>query len=348
MAQIAEERRRLIAAIDDWHRRNAIQQCLAQDESCTAPVIRAHSVQGSYVIDRLARNGHVYMFRRGPDGFQLVLEGRNRATTFTGFCQSHDLELFREVDFDGARPFNPESKRQLGLLSLRAVAREYWTKLNVCKMYQRLLCLATAHDVEAVRQMFNVSSLHEETLTTAVQFLRQFLTGTIESTSRIQRLYRSLYTQIQRDRFHLMHSCVFSINGEATIAVASVFAPEFDLEGRQLNTFHYMETDPTVVVLTILPSDAGTHVLFTFHKRHAPKLEPFFNQMKALKEHELKQILGKMVVMHCENTVLAPRLVDALTTTEQLNKIKQIFSNTVFKALPYDQVPDVSLFETCG
>jgi hypothetical protein len=101
------------------------------------------------------------------------------------------------------------------------------------------------------------------------------------------------------------------------------------------------------VVLTIFPCDDGTYALFTFHKKYANVLEPFFDQMEALEEHQLKQVLSKMVVMHCENTVLAPRMVDALTI-EQQSSLEQLFNETLWEVLPYDQTTNVLLFEGDG
>lgn len=185
---------RLLAAIVDLKRRTAMQKCLALNEECPAPVIRAHSIQGSSILNLLAHEGKVYMFRQRPDGFHLELDGQNRVTTFTGFCQPHDSELFREIDFDMTRAFNPASKRQLCLLSLRAVAREYWLKLNNSKMCQRLMGLAARRDLEALRSILNLSLSDEEfNVTYFGEHMKLFFLGTKRSTSRIQRLYRSLY-----------------------------------------------------------------------------------------------------------------------------------------------------------
>ena len=75
-------------------------------------------------MESLARFGHVYMFQTTGQGHQLSLVGHNTATTFTGFCAEHDSHLFREVDFDNSRSFDPASPRQAVLLALRASARE--------------------------------------------------------------------------------------------------------------------------------------------------------------------------------------------------------------------------------
>src|SRR5262245_37605309 len=149
---------RVFAAIAKWRRNYALQQCLADGESCTGRVIGAHSVQRSYIMESLARSGHVYMFQTTGQGHQLALVGQRTATTFTGFCVEHDLHLFREVDFDNSRSFDPASPRQVVLLALRAAAREYWLKLNNQKLYQRLVELGNREDYESLRMMLNLEN----------------------------------------------------------------------------------------------------------------------------------------------------------------------------------------------
>ena len=130
---------RVFAALVKWRRNHALQQCLADEESCAGKVIQAHSIQNAHITKYLAKAGHVYMFETTSQGPQLSLVQHHKATTCTGFCAEHDLGLFREVDFDNSRPFDPTSVRQAVLLALRAATREYWVKLNNQKLYWRLV-----------------------------------------------------------------------------------------------------------------------------------------------------------------------------------------------------------------
>jgi len=341
--EINEEITRFGAAVKNLQSKSAFQKCLALDMTCPAQVIRAHSVQSSFILDKLVQDGHVYMFKFEINGTaKLALTGKNLATTFTGFCQLHDSELFNEVDFSIENNFNPSSKRQAILLSLRAISREYWTKLSTIQMYKTILNLVVRHDVQEVRQLLNTPSLQEEIIIKAEHFARQFIKNTQGSISRIQRLYYSLHTQIENDKYHLTSFRIFKVNSAPTLAVSSMFIPEFNLKGQQLNSL-YLDNDFTDVVLTILPSNQETYALFSFHKRHSNTLRPLFNQMEALDEDSLKKVLSKMVLMHCENTVLAPRMVNSLTD-EQRSNLEQFFFETALEDIPYNQAPDISLF----
>jgi hypothetical protein len=337
---------RVFAAFVKWRRNNALQQCLADGESCGCRVIQAHSIQSAHIMEALTRVGHVYMFQATGQGHQLSLVGHRTATTFTGFCARHDSSLFQEVDFDHSRPFDPTSLRQVILLALRAAAREYWTKLNNQKLYKRLVALGDRKDYESLRSMLNLENADTVHLAPMLEEVwKPFLLGTKVSTRRIQRLFGALYQQVQTGHFHLTQRVLFQLPGVPTVAAASVFAPEFDLAGRQLNTLR-LESDVTDVVLNVLPAQSATWVVFAYHKRHLGYLSPFFAQLASLDQSALRSVLGKMIMMHCENVVLSPAFVDGLSEQAR-NLLEEVYNATIYRAQPYDDVPDIALFG-CG
>jgi hypothetical protein len=109
-----------------------LNRCLAPGMTCTAEAIRAHSIQNSQVLHLLARDGHVKALTKKIDGnsgpvisFDDV--GRNRATTFAGFCSEHDSNIFKALDLN---PFNPANPEHLFLIAYRAVARELHAQMD--------------------------------------------------------------------------------------------------------------------------------------------------------------------------------------------------------------------------
>jgi hypothetical protein len=144
------------------------------------------------------------------------------------------------------------------------------------------------------------------------------------------------------ERFHLTQTVLFQVPGIPTVAAASAFAPEFDLAGQQLNTLR-PQSDVTDVVLNVLPAQSTTWVVFTYHKRHRECLSPFFSQLASLDQFALGTVLSKMIVMHCENVVLSPAFVDGLSQQAR-DFLEQVFNATIYRAQPYVDIPDVSLF----
>ncbi len=335
---------RLIAALDRWLRNNAVQQCLADDENCDQQVVKAHSVQSAYVMEQLIDRGHVYMFK-ADSKHHIILKrtGRKQATTFTGFCADHDNHLFREIDFDHNRTFDPKSKRQRLLLSMRAAAREYWAKLNSEKLYTKLDDLVRRRDAAELMRILDIGEKDVNFLTGMQNNIPKLsLMGTKVSRARIRRIFRSLMTQLKNEKYHLTITVDFHFPGVSNCAVASGFAPEFDLTGRQLNTLE-LHTGVSDVVLNVLPIGGQTWFLFTFHRKHSQQLSPLFRQFYELNQNHLAIALGQMVIMHCENVVLAPHFVERLDDNERL-ELTSLFGQTMQAAIPYNMAPQVQLF----
>jgi hypothetical protein len=80
----------------------------------------------------LQRNGHVkgpsYQIER-DDSLSMIWRdiGRNLATTFEGFCSTHDTRLFLPID---TKPFDVTDQQQLFLYAYRAVARELHSSME--------------------------------------------------------------------------------------------------------------------------------------------------------------------------------------------------------------------------
>lgn len=98
---------------------------------CKNAVIRAHSISRNAALKKIARDGRVYLpnsnlfeIRKQHGSIRHTLVGINLATTFTGFCNSHDTSIFRTID-EG--PITPSSEQTL-LLHYRALCRELYVK----------------------------------------------------------------------------------------------------------------------------------------------------------------------------------------------------------------------------
>ncbi|MGO9769904.1 MAG: hypothetical protein ACLPSW_10170 [Roseiarcus sp.] len=92
---------------------------------CGQAAIRAHSIQNRQTIALLEKDNHVIAWQprfsqAGPD-IALRRIGRNDASTFAGFCNQHDTELFRPLD---TKPLDVADREQLFLLAYRGITCE--------------------------------------------------------------------------------------------------------------------------------------------------------------------------------------------------------------------------------
>jgi hypothetical protein len=97
-------------------------------KNCRTPIVGAHTVQRGRVLASLARKGHVGTFYRNTDGFQdvrsLKTGIRKDASIFYGFCEYHDVELFREIEINEFQP----TLENCWSSSYRAICHESYQK----------------------------------------------------------------------------------------------------------------------------------------------------------------------------------------------------------------------------
>jgi len=117
----------------DFFRTRKIEfnRCLEPTFQCEQEAIRAHSIQNNRTIELLAKKNHVIAWQprfsqAGPD-IQLRQVGRNEASTFFGFCNHHDTELFKSLD---SKPLDVNDREQLFLLAYRGISCELHAIMN--------------------------------------------------------------------------------------------------------------------------------------------------------------------------------------------------------------------------
>lgn len=112
--------------------------CLHPDapSGCGDRIIRAHTVQKQGGLKAIAENGHVLSLkdrvrRLQPSEplLQPVSVGVTSASTFMGFCNRHDTELFRPVEHGDVLL----DDRTMMLLGFRAFAYEHFAKLTAVR-----------------------------------------------------------------------------------------------------------------------------------------------------------------------------------------------------------------------
>ncbi|MCH7644381.1 MAG: hypothetical protein IH974_06040 [Myxococcales bacterium] len=335
--------RRVFMALVDWRRRDALAKCLGNDLQCGAAVIRSHSIQCGFILKQLSADGHVYVFEHELDGVvRLTRKGIRRASTFSGFCAAHDQSIFRRIDFSNERTFDSESVEQILLLSLRAISREFWAKLNNQASLRRLADLTRQRDVAGIMALFNCDDSVARTVILRASDIGLFREGTTWSTERTRRSFFSLSRQLENQKYHLTVRQVFEFPNRTGFAAASGTTPLYDLHGKEINSLGH-DRDAADLVLNAFPSNGSQWVVVTYHQRHANRLAPFLNQLIALPREEREIAISKFVVMNIENLALAPALVNELTP-EKRQEVESAFQRTILDNETFTQFPEVNLF----
>jgi hypothetical protein len=304
-----------MAKIDDSLRKkmlfsaqsSKLNRCLAPSASCQKAAVRAHSVQNGAVMAMLHRNGHV----KAPspkvnkdESFSIVWQdvGRNLATTFEGFCSTHDSALFMPID---TRALDVTNREQLFLYAYRAVARELHASMEaaikVQSTYQQRIeaGIDKGDQPEAAGMMALERMLHAHSTYVYKTKLDEALT---------KRRYEAF-----------SHEIVHLTNQVPTVA-ASVF---FDLDTRP------NEEEPPRVALNIFPaSNDETLAIFSFTEQDAVAIREYVRDILESDGIYQKYLLSRMLLMHAENFVIAPSIFDTWSA-EKRDAILDFFLQTV-------------------
>ncbi|MCP5450483.1 MAG: SEC-C domain-containing protein [Gammaproteobacteria bacterium] len=104
----------------------------ASTTTCSNRIIKAHTVQRAGALSKIAEEGHVISEKKGFENIfknegEIAprLVGISDASTFMGFCSTHDNSLFEPIENN-----NFSLNQAAFLLAFRALAYEYLAKKN--------------------------------------------------------------------------------------------------------------------------------------------------------------------------------------------------------------------------
>lgn len=233
--------------------------------------------------------------------FEFKQVGRNKATTFTGLCDHHDGQMFEKID---KNIFKSGDKEYLFLLAYRSILREYHTKLkagqDIYSIYIQGVDLGRfdpdSNDQSQIVAMVAVAE--------AYMFYR----------------YKYKFDQIffTHEYNQIEHKIDFIENTEPSIAVSSVYS---NIDNIQLSM---NREDPKCIILNIFPQDNGLYIIFSFKKEHSGLLLPQIQRILEAERHYKLYLVSKLVLMHCENFVMAPDFYNTLSEA-RIESMKNFF-----------------------
>jgi len=229
----------------------------AAPNGCKGRIIKAHSVQRSGALTRLAAQGLVYTLQREP-GPELMsqpfpMEPRlvsvSKASTFTGFCGVHDAELFRPIEKQPLR----ETLEHAFLLHYRSVCREFFSA--------RCALASIAPMKERVRRWPDAS--RQQLVGSLLSQWEQVVSYNVaQLTAEKQRLDGML----QRADYSNLGCLFISFASVPEIVCSGYFAPEYDMNGKRVQLLdERAERGESVdtIAFSVLPTgaDSGAAVL---------------------------------------------------------------------------------------
>jgi hypothetical protein len=262
-------------------------KCLAPSMQCQNAPIQAHSIQNARVIDLLEEKGHVMALapRFSPSGPDIRFRqiGRNEASTFPGFCNQHDTQIFEPLD---KRPFDPTDQEQLFLLTYRGVSRELHATMDAVSKIQSLHVFRVEQGIDPADQLTPIG----------MKAVEQMLFSWTTWKYRDRHYDEALRT---RDFCGITHEVLTLKNQRPALAVSSLIS---------LDDMRPGDPDFPGVAVNVLPvTDDTTILIFSYARPITGKVRSssLDRILTASGDHQ-KYELSKLIIARTDNFIVAP------------------------------------------
>ena len=296
---------------------NRTKTCSVPDSllhECSSKIIKAHTVSKSSSLKLISHEGHVLKLsvcskNGAPPKLQAEEVGINNASTFTGFCSTHDKELFSPIENEPFRPI----PLHCFLVTYRGVSKEIAVKKDVLPIFEIMKTLDKGKDLfqqieiqAAAKMLIDVNNLSANDLN---------------------------YIKVKLDKMLLSESytelcyAVFTLESPPPIMGSAIAGPKFDFNGKKAQHISSIATDmPDYISINSFASDGKGYVVLSWLPEHSDTCKKLIDQFLSMKL--TADTLGAFMIILIENFYMSPLWWQSLDNDTQ-KLITKLYSQGV-------------------
>lgn len=266
--------------------------------------INAHSIQKNGQLSIISEDGCVYVFPRDVGSLKrnegrLVLEKRGigKVSTFLGFCDKHDNQLFAPID---KSPLLPTGE-QAWLYAYRSICREVFVKENALQLHEAQI--ANLPETSSWRPSF--------------EGMRDGTAFGLENLRKHKVAMDASWAEgVQAE----LEYALFTSRQKQFLAFSGLFYPEFDFQGRLLQDLADPRCPYDLLTFCSAPTPDGWGYLFAWHKSSSTTCRNFMRSLATTMHDSPSKgadAMFRLVISNCENLAFAPEWWEARTEEEQ-------------------------------
>ena len=289
---------------------------------CVGRTIKSHTLQKGAALAAIAEDQHV--ISGGPPATERLHQnggkiiprrtGVNKASTFPGFCSSHDTSLFLPIE-SGSLPLD---RYTAFLLSYRAMSYELHAKKSAI------------HGIESARLSDAGKSFEEQA--EVQQDIHAFLTGMRWGVEDLRR-WKSQLDRIFKTK-DTSAAGLLAVEFENVLPFVAAFAlqPEWDFAGKKLQD--WLAETPAEASLTVTVTAGKSIAVFTWFDGPGGVGERLAHSFSAIAEGDRPTALLRFVLAFSENVHMRPSWWAALTPAERADALALVTVGMPFEAAP--------------
>ncbi len=293
-----------------------LEECLHFDKkSCSGKIIDAHSIQNNRILNKISKDGHVMMFSYDFDINDMTMKrmGRKIATTFSGFCQYHDVKVFQPIEnYD----YNQSNHEQNCLFAYRALIKELYSKKRAYQIYLELFAY-TDND-------------------TVLCLLKGFSKG-LEDLEYCLNKFKDI---IENKKFEKIKNTVIELNKDYRLAVCGAVNIEYDIYGLTVNNLYDHDEKPKPLFVNIFPQDNKTYIILSIFEED----ENIYSFLKSIENHKDKFKILTNLILCIENIAISPDCWDNFSEDKKSKIIDTFKSNIISSTDPNFLTKDLEGF----
>lgn len=305
-------------------------KCLFPD--CDNKPIKSHSIQKSLLKNIMDSTNHVLNFSldvRFNINSNIAVKqkkiGINEASTFEGYCNKHDTEIFLPIEKDEIDFSNNEHNF---LLLYRSVVREYYESRKSYFLFRDVI-----NEINS-----SLDGKDTRILSSLIQLYLQFC-----EYIRIESMKKCL----DQYYLHKEYSCMFkykniTINRELPLFANTYFCVQGYKKGK-MNKIDITKDLPYSFSITILPKNGKTSIFYTYLEEQEKDLSKFIKLFEAKDETQLQEFITDTILRNSDNFYISPVYWNKIPENNQ-NELLSFFKETISNR-EYDINNNLNIFK---
>lgn len=290
---------------------------------CSKEIIKAHTIPKSTSLKSIEENGHVYGLNFShmsyvKNGRKLIHElvGINKASTFSGFCKTHDDAIFSPIEKQRFENI-PE---HCFLLMYRAFSRELYAKMTSLKLADFRASLDRGKSLE--QQLY-------------VQLSNRSLDyGTKLSIRDLSYHKEKLDILLEKKDYSSVKAIVFEFDEPPPVMVAGTIYPDFDFNGCLIQDL-MMENIMDFMSVSSFYDGYKGRIVFSWLDYCDETCDRLVGSLLNKPVDSLFVFLIQYVISNFENHFISPKWWGKLTSD-----VKQKISNMIYHKVSLKTDPD--------
>jgi len=294
-------------------------KCLIPD--CSKTAIRSHSQQKEKQLRSIATDGCVYAMQRSiyqsiknPDEPLIISkQGLSEASTFPGFCEKHDKDLFHPIDNSQIA----ENSEQAFLIFMRSFCYEIAQKRRGLKWMNGL--------IELLETLGNNNLREVEIMRDGIKHFTE-----LDSVYYLDRLWAAYCSR----NFEIVETKWITANKNIGISSSCIFTPHVNAHELYENYMCKGKPQP-LLSFNVIPEQQKSHIVISWFKEHA-ELTSWIKD-RICSNDSIEEFVNYGAFAESEDTCISPVVWESLSDEKKLS-IKESMRHELWRS-ELDKIP---------